>query len=116
LTEDKTATQNMVVQFQKRKDFVVNALNKIPGVKVNNPDGAFYAFPDLSSFIGKKFEGKTMNSDEDLSMYLLEKGHVTKVAGSAFGAANHVRLSVATSMEKLEEGTKRIQAALARLD
>jgi aspartate aminotransferase len=115
LQGDMTPTHKMTAAFRGRRDFVIGALKAMPGVKINNPEGAFYAFPDLSHFFGKS-DGKTaVNNDEDISMYLLHEGHVTTVMGSAFGAASCVRISFATGMDKLEEAMKRIAAALGKL-
>jgi aspartate aminotransferase len=105
----------MTKAFRTRRDFMYNSLKAIPGVLLNNPDGAFYVFPDISSFFGKSDGETTIQNDEDFSMYLLHKAHVSTVMGSAFGNTNCVRMSFATSMDKLEEAVKRIREALARL-
>jgi len=106
----------MRVEFDKRRKVMVKALREIPGVTCVDPQGAFYAFPDLSSFIGKKTaEGKVIANDAILCEYLIEAARVAVVPGSAFGAPGHVRLSYATSMKNVEEGVARIAAALPRL-
>lgn len=115
LTGDLAPTQAMVEEFRKRRAFVYKALSETPGLKVSEPEGAFYLFPDASSFFGKSAEGTTINNADDLCMYLLNKGHVSMVSGAAFQAPNCIRLSYANSMEKLEEGVKRLQKALAAL-
>jgi aspartate aminotransferase len=106
----------MRVEFDKRRKVMVKALREIPGVTCVEPQGAFYAFPDLSSFIGKKTaEGKTIANDAQLCEYLIEAARVAVVPGSAFGAPGYVRLSYATSMKNVEEGVSRIAAALPKL-
>ena len=112
LLGDQEPSKKMVEAFQERKDYVIKNLARIQGIKINNPDGAFYAFPDVSSFYGKKDGENTLNNSEDIAMYLLHKGHVTVVDGSAFGSPNNVRISFATSMDNLIEAIKRIQYAL----
>lgn len=108
-------SMQMVEAFHRRKDFVIEALGKINGVKINHPKGAFYAFPDISYFFGKT-DGKTMiQNDDDLSMYLLHTAHVTTVCGSAFGNDKCIRLSFATSMDNLNEGILRLKQALDAL-
>ena len=87
----------------------------IPGLKVNKPDGAFYLFPEVTSFIGKTDGETTINSSGDLTMYLLEHARVATVDGAAFCLDGYIRLSYATSDETIREAMKRIAAALARL-
>ncbi len=115
LLEDLAPTNKMVEAFKQRKEYVISALRKMPGVKANDPAGAFYAFPDISSFFGKRFGDHIINSDSDLSMYLLNEGHVSTVCGSAFGADTCIRLSFATSMTNLMTGMESMAAALAKL-
>src|SRR5690554_1108398 len=102
----------MVVKFHKRRDLVIGLLQDIPNVKTNVPEGAFYAFPDVSWYFGKTLKGKQIKDSEDLAMYLLEEAHVAVVTGEAFGNANCIRLSYATSEEVLTEALKRIKEAL----
>lgn len=116
LRGDLTPTHNMTKAFAQRRDFVIGALSKMPGVKINNPKGAFYAFPDISSFFGKSDGENTIHNDEDLSMYLLHKAHVSTVSGEAFGNGNCIRFSFATSMENLQEAMTRVATALAKLN
>jgi aspartate aminotransferase len=99
----------------KRRNLVADLLKDIPGFKPNHPEGAFYFFPDISYYFGKKFEKYTINSADDLCMFLLEEGNVSIVTGSAFGEKNCVRISYATSEEKLQEALKRIKSTLAKL-
>ena len=115
LLSDLAPTYKMVEAFKQRKDYVIPALKKMPGVKCNNPEGAFYAFPDISSFFGKSYGGVKINNDEDFSMFLLNEAHVATVCGSAFGAPNCIRLSFATSMTNLMEAMERISTALQKL-
>lgn len=115
LNHDLRATEEMTAAFHERRDFVIKALQQMNGVKVNMPDGAFYAFPDISYFFGKSDGDATISNDEDLSMYLLHKGNVTTVSGSAFGDGDCLRLSFATSMDNLKEAMKRIAEALGKL-
>lgn len=115
LVSDPKPTQDMVAEFKKRKEFMVGAVSAIPGVKVDDPDGAFYIFPDVSAFFGKKAGGKVIENADDLCMYLLEKALVSTVTGSAFGEPNCIRMSYAASMEKLADGAGRLEKALAQL-
>lgn len=111
LLADKEPSREMTAAFKERRDFMYHALKDINGVRLNNPQGAFYVFPDISYFFGKSDGETTINNDEDFSMYLLHKAHVSTVMGAAFGNAECVRMSFATSMDKLEEAVKRIKAA-----
>jgi aspartate aminotransferase len=108
--------EKMRVEFDKRRKVMVARLREIPGVKCVEPKGAFYAFPDLSAFIGRKTpEGKTIENDLALCEYLIEAAKVAVVPGSAFHAPGYVRLSYATSMKNVEEGIRRMAEALPRL-
>lgn len=104
-----------VGEFKKRRDVIVKRFNAIPGITCFNPQGAFYVFPNISAYFGKSFEGKKIQNSDDLSNYLLEKALVAVVAGSGFGAEGYVRLSYATSMEKIEKGMERIEKAFKNL-
>lgn len=115
LTSDLTPTYEMVKAFHARRDFVIGALSKMPGVVINNPEGAFYAFPNISSFFGKSDGNTVILNDEDFSMYLLHNAHVSTVNGSAFGNPECIRISFANSMEKLQEAMERIRVALEKL-
>lgn len=101
--------------FERRRDLVVSLARQIPGLKVNEPQGAFYLFPEVSSFFGKKCGDYTINNAGDLAMYLLEVGHVATVDGEAFCAPGYIRLSYATSDDNIREAMRRIAEALARL-
>ncbi len=115
LTQSDEPSRQMTAEFKRRRDIVKSLLDAIPGIEVNMPEGAFYFFPKVTAFIGKKFGDKVIANSSDLAMYLLTEGHVATVAGSAFGAEGYIRLSYATSEEKLREAIKRIAAALAAL-
>jgi len=114
-TGDQTCVAEMREAFERRKNLVVDLARQIPGLKVNEPKGAFYIFPDCSSYYGKSFNGRKINDAGDLAMYLLEEGHVACVGGIAFGAPNCIRMSYATSDENLKEAFARIKNALAKL-
>ncbi len=105
----------MVDEFKERKELVVNGLNEIEGVICNNPQGAFYVFPDVSSYFGKSYEGKTIDNASELSLFILENGKVSVVTGEAFGSNNTIRISYAASKESLIEAIKRIKHSLALL-
>ena len=101
--------------FLKRRGIVYDLLGKIEGLEVNLPDGAFYFFPDVSSFFGKSVDGKTLNNAEDISLYLLNTAHVSTVTGEAFGNERCIRISYAASEDELREACRRIASALANL-
>ena len=101
--------------FQRRRDLIVRLAKEIPGFEVNMPEGAFYLFPKCSSYFGKKFGDRTVNSAADMAMYLLEVAHVACVGGGAFGAPDCIRMSYATSDENIMEAMRRIKEALAKL-
>jgi len=103
----------MVLAFKNRRNLVVELAKAIPGLKINVPEGAFYLFPDVSSFFGKTLRGKLINNADDLSMYLLSEANVATVTGDAFGNPNCIRISYATSEKLLTEAFKRIKEALA---
>lgn len=105
--------QFMVDEFQKRRDMVLELLGEIDGFKLNIPAGAFYVFPDVTAFFGKTIKGKTIQTANDFSMFLLEEANVATVTGEAFGAPNCVRLSYAASVEQLQEAIKRIKEVLS---
>ncbi len=115
LLGDLAPTYKMVEAFTQRRDYVIGALAKMPGVKVSKPEGAFYAFPDISSFFGKSYGEYKISNDEEFSMYLLNEAHVATVCGSAFGDASCIRMSFATSMTNLMEAMERMSAAIVKL-
>lgn len=114
-TGPQECVEEMRLAFERRRSLMVKLASEIPGLKVNNPEGAFYLFPDCSAYIGKSFEGKVIENGADLAMYLLENAYVAAVGGPAFGAPNCIRFSYATSDEVLAEAMARVKAALANL-
>ena len=114
-----TGTQEPVEQmrqaFERRRDLIVSLAKEVPGFEVNVPEGAFYLFPKCSSLFGKSANGHTINTSDDLAMYLLEVGHVACVGGTSFGAPECIRMSYATSDENIVEAIRRIKEALALL-
>ena len=114
-TGDQSCVAAMCQAFLRRRDLIVKLFKEIPGVKLNVPQGAFYIFPEMDAYIGKRAEGRQIKDAADLAMYLLEVGHVAAVGGVAFGAPNCIRLSYATSDENIIEAVRRIKEALARL-
>lgn len=104
--------QYMVDEFKERRDLVLNLISEIDGLAANTPSGAFYVFPDVSSFFGKTLDGYTINNASDFSLFLLEKANVATVTGDAFGAPNNIRISYAASTEELKEAFKRIKGVL----
>src|SRR5690606_24366895 len=109
------SVKKMNEAFLNRRNLVYNLIKDIDGLKVNLPDGAFYFFPDVSSFFGKSYNGQVIADAGELAIYLLENAHVATVSGDAFGDENYIRISYAASEEVLEEALKRIKAALAKL-
>ncbi|HBH60435.1 MAG TPA: aspartate aminotransferase [Nitrospiraceae bacterium] len=107
--------QVMLTEFDKRRKYMVERLNAMKGVTCKTPVGAFYAFPNVSSYFGKKFNGTPVNDSLELSTYLLEQGKVALVPGSAFGDDKYIRLSYATSMENVKKGLDRIEEGLGNL-
>ncbi len=105
----------MAEAYHRRRDLVLSLMQEIPGFKTNVPQGAFYVFPDVSAYFGKSFEGKTISSSEDLTMFLLSDAHVALVGGEAFGAPQSIRFSYAISDDKLTEALHRIKNSLAKL-
>lgn len=114
-TGSQECVELMRQAFERRRDLIVKLASMIPGLKVNRPDGAFYLFPEVTSFIGKTDGTTTIKSSGDLTMYLLEKARVATVDGAAFCLDGYIRLSYATSDEKIKEAMRRIAAALAEL-
>ncbi len=114
-TGTQQPVEDMRLAFLRRRDLAVTLLQEIKGLKVNIPDGAFYMFPECSSFFGKSYGDRKIKDAADLAMYLLEVGHVACVGGTAFGAPGCIRLSYAVSDEKLAEAIKRIKEALEKL-
>ncbi len=105
----------MVREFQKRRNVIVERLNAIPGIRCLKPEGAFYVFPNIAGLIGKTRNGKKLASPCDVADYLLEEAKVAGVPGEDFGSREHIRFSYATSLEDIEKGCARIAKAAAKL-
>lgn len=112
---DQSCVEVMRSAFERRRNLVVELASQIEGFKVNKPEGAFYLFPEVSAYFGKRYGERVINSSSDLAMFLLEVGHVATVAGDAFGLPNCLRFSYATSDENLVEALRRIKNTLALL-
>jgi len=104
--------QFMIDEFHRRRDLILDLLGEIEGFNLNVPEGAFYVFPDISSFFGKTLNGTTINNASDFALYLLEKANVATVTGEAFGNPNCIRISYAASEAELREAISRIKAVL----
>lgn len=115
LTGTMRPTKEMVAAFEERRNYFVAALDAIDGIQLNMPEGAFYAFANISSFFGKKADGKELKDSMDFCLFLLNEGLVTGVSGDAFGEPNCIRFSFATSMDQLRQAIVNIKAALAKL-
>ena len=107
-----SAIQYMVDEFASRREIIIGLLNEIPGFKLNQPQGAFYVFPDVSHYFGKTIGGKQIENASDFALFLLEKAHVATVTGEAFGNENCIRISYAASEENIRKAIARISAAL----
>ena len=105
--------QYMIDAFKERRTLILKLLDEIPGVKNNEPEGAFYVFPDISHYFGKTLNGTTINNASDFSLYLLEQAHVATVTGEAFGDPNCIRISYAASEKDIKEAMKRIKESLS---
>lgn len=115
LEADTSIVNDMVAAFQRRKDLVYDLMKDIPGIKMNQPKGAFYFFPDVSFYFGKSYNGEVIKDATDLCMFLLNEGLVALVSGDAFGNPECLRISYATSEEVLKESINRIKNTLALL-
>ena len=113
---DPSVLKDMITAFNNRRRLVLAALNEMEGVKANVPVGAFYVFPDISSFFGRSYNGTVIKDSNDLCLYLLAEALVALVSGDAFGDPNCIRISYAASEETLAEAMKRIKAALEKLN
>ena len=107
--------KDMISAFRTRRDLVLRHLNEMPGVKTNIPQGAFYVFPDISSFFGKSYKGTTVNDAGELCIYILNEANLALVTGEAFGDSNCLRISYAASEEVLIEAMSRMKDALSKL-
>ncbi|MBT7319789.1 MAG: pyridoxal phosphate-dependent aminotransferase [Flavobacteriaceae bacterium] len=104
--------QYMIDEFKERRKLIIDLLNEIEGIKLNVPKGAFYVFPDVSSFFGKTIKGKKINNASEFAIFLLEEAHVATVTGEAFGSPNNIRISYAASKEEIKKAISRIQKAI----
>ncbi len=107
--------EEMRKAFERRRNLIVDLVRQIPGVKVNVPDGAFYLFPEVSEYIGRRYGSKVIETGADLAMYLLEEGHVATVDGGAFGTPGYLRFSFATSDSNIEKAIGRVATAFGKL-
>ena len=114
-TGDQSCVSEMRTAFERRRSLIVDLLREIPGLNVNNPMGAFYVFPECKSYLGKSFNGKSIDTATDVAMYLLEEAHVACVGGDAFGAPGCIRFSYATSDDNIEKAIARVKTALEKL-
>ena len=114
-TGSQQCVEDMRQAFQRRRDLIVSLAKESPGIRINHPEGAFYLFPEVSSFFGKTDGETTIKDAGDLALYLLDKAHVATVDGAAFCAPGYIRLSYATSDENIVEAMRRIKEALALL-
>lgn len=115
LNGDQSPSLEMKKAFEKRKHLVRDLLSVIPGIKINDPQGAFYLFPDISSYFGKSFGDHQIRNSEDFALFILQEGLVGTVGGGAFGADDCIRISYAASEEDLTEALKRIKKACSKL-
>ncbi len=115
LAGDQRAVSVMTAEFEKRRNYIVDRLNRIRGISCMKPPGAFYVFPRVSRLYGTGYRDQKIANSVDLSEFLLEEGGVAVVPGSAFGNDRHIRLSYATSMKNIEEGVRRIKAVVEKL-
>jgi aspartate aminotransferase len=115
LTGDMQPSIDMNVEFGKRRERMLERINAIPGLEIAAPDGAFYVFPVVKSYFGKKAGEELIKDADDLCMYLLNTAHVSTVTGRAFGEPDCIRISFANSMEKINTAMDRISAAMAKL-
>lgn len=104
--------QYMVDEFSKRREIIIDLLKAIPGIKINQPQGAFYVFPDVSDYFGRTLNNKKIENASDFAIYLLEEAHVATVTGEAFGNGDCIRISYAASEKNIREAIKRISKSL----
>ena len=113
LEESPDRVQYMVDEFKNRRALILELLNDIPGFECNEPEGAFYVFPDVSAFFGKELNGTTITNASEFAMYLLQHANVATVTGDAFGNKNGIRISYAASEEQIREAISRIKSAIS---
>jgi len=107
--------ESMRMEYDERRDYMVRELNSIKGISCNNPDGAFYVFPNISKIYGKRYKGNAINTEMDVVNYILDEAHVAVVPGKAFEYPDHVRFTFAISMESIKKGLERIRIAIEKL-
>lgn len=112
LNGDQTPVEAMRTEFEKRRNYIVERLNSMKGVSCFNPQGAFYVFPCIKKLLGKTYDGKLISTCNEMAEYLLERGRIAVVPGSAFGAPGYLRLSYATSIENIQTGLDRFEEAI----
>jgi aspartate aminotransferase len=105
----------MAEAYLRRRSLAKTLLDEIPGVITNNPEGAFYIFPDVSAYFGKSYENYHIGNAYDLCIYLLNEAHISLVDGDAFGAPECIRISTAAADEQIREAIRRMKEALAKL-
>lgn len=115
LNGDLRETMKMVAAYKKRKELIADLMKNIPGIKLNHPDGAFYYFPDVHFYFGKKFGDSVISNSTDFSAFLLHQANVSTIPGKAFGNDDCIRISYATSEEKIRESIRRIEESLKHL-
>ena len=116
LTGDQSAVKVMKKAFLKRRNKMIDRINKTAGISCQTPGGAFYTFPDITHYLGMRIEGKKIDTSFDLSDYILDTARTTTVAGAGFGCEGHIRLSYATDEETFLEGLDRIEQSLMKLE
>ena len=116
ITSKSDSKERMREAFLRRRDLICRLLGDIPGLKVRVPQGAFYVMPDITNFLGRSYNGQIIKNADDLALYILAEARVALVSGSAFGTDNCIRISYATSDERIIEAVKRIKEALAKLN
>ncbi len=114
LNGNKDCLETMRKEFERRRNYIVERLNKINGINCLKPEGAFYVFPNISGLLGKEYNGKLVNTDMELADYLLDEAKIAVVPGSAFGAEGYIRLSYATSMENIVDGIDRLEQSIIK--
>ncbi len=112
VTAPTSQIQYMVDEFRNRRGLILDLLSEIPGLKLNQPQGAFYVFPDVSSYFGKTIKGKIIENANDFALFLLEEAHVATVTGEAFGNPDCIRISYAASQDEIKTAIERIKNAL----
>lgn len=112
---DQQCVEDMRRAFERRKNLIVSLAREIPGFEVNDPEGAFYLFPKVSSYFGKSYDGRKIETSTDFALFLLEVGHVATVGGDAFGSPECIRFSYATSEDNIREAMKRVKETVALL-